>query len=146
MTTKSCTRLSPPGEVLGFWPAPTYVFPMRAFALMTMFFGWLVYSTMSAWAGCPTCASMNMAVQAEASAAHLHVVANSGTAAKNNSAKDPCAMGAAHMPLCAACMVVPPAYFIADGGKAVFAYPAPAPDRALRDNRPTPQAPPPRFI
>ncbi|GAA3061475.1 hypothetical protein GCM10010520_07170 [Rhizobium viscosum] len=119
-----------------------------------MFFGWLVYSTMSAWAGCPTCASMNMAVQAEAGTAHLHtdgmgtggMMSKSGMAAKNNSAKDPCATGVAHTPLCAACMMVPPADFIADGGKAVLAYPAPAPDRALRDNRPAPQAPPPRFI
>ena len=126
---------------------------MRAFALMTMFFGWLVYSTMSAWAGCPTCGSMNMAVQAEAGAAHLHTggmnmggVMSNGMATKNNAAKDPCTAGTTHMPLCAACMVVPPADFIADGGKAVFAYPAPALDRALRDNRPAPQAPPPRFI
>ncbi|XAZ24216.1 hypothetical protein LVY75_13425 [Sinorhizobium sp. B11] len=127
---------------------------MRAFALITMFFGWLVYSTMSAWAGCPTCASMNMAVQAEIGAAHLHtdgmdmggMMSKSDMAAKNNSAKDPCATGAAHMPLCAACMVMPPAYFIADDGKAAFAYPAPALDRALRDNRPAPQAPPPRLI
>lgn len=127
---------------------------MRAFALMTMFFGWLVYSTMSAWAGCPTCALMNMAVQAEAGLAHFHtggmdmggMVSKSDMSAKNNSAKDPCDTGVAHMPLCAACMVVPPADFIADGGRAAFAYPAPAPDRPLRGNRPAPQAPPPRFI
>jgi hypothetical protein len=125
---------------------------MRAFALMTMLFGWLVYSTMSAWAGCPTCASMNMAVQADTPHYHTDgmdmggMMSKSAMAAKNKSAKDPCDTGAAHMPLCAACMVVPPGDFIADGGKAVFAYPAPAPDRALRDNRPAPQAPPPRVI
>lgn len=121
---------------------------MRPFALMTMFFGCLVYSTMSAWAGCPTCASMTMAVQAEASVPHHHAdgMDMRDMAAKDSSAKDPCATGVAHMPLCAACMVLPPADLIADGGKHVFAYPSPALDRVLRDSRPAPQAPPPRFI
>jgi hypothetical protein len=121
---------------------------MRALALMTMFFGWLVYSTLSAWAGCPTCASMSTAVQTEASMTHHHMsgMAMPDMAAKADSAKDPCSTGVAHMPLCAACMVLPPADLLADGGKHVFAYPSPALDRALRDNRPTPQAPPPRFV
>lgn len=115
---------------------------------MTMFFGWLVYSTLSAWAGCPTCASMNMAVQTKASMTHHHMegMAMPDMAAKADSAKDPCSTGIAHMPLCAACMVLPPTDLLADGGKHVFAYPSPALDRALRDNRPVPQAPPPRFI
>ncbi|MBB3656366.1 hypothetical protein FHX15_001579 [Rhizobium sp. BK650] len=113
-----------------------------------MFFGWLVYSTMSAWAGCPTCASMSMAVQAEAGSPHHHAdgMNMAEVAAKANSAKDPCATGIAHMPLCAACMVLPVADLFADGGKHVFAYPSPALDRALRDTKPAPQAPPPRFI
>lgn len=121
---------------------------MRAFALVTMFFGWLIYSTMSAWAGCPTCASMTTMVQAEASVPHHHTdgMEMPEMAAKDNSAKDPCTTGAAHMPLCAACMVLPPTDLISDSGKPIFAYPSPAPDRALRDNRPAPQAPPPRLI
>jgi len=120
---------------------------MRALALMTMFFGWLVYSTMSAWAGCPTCASMNMAVQPETTSHHhMDGMATPDMAAKSDSAKDPCSTSAAHLPLCAACMVLPAADLIAAGGKPVFAYPSPALDRALRDNRPAPQAPPPRFI
>jgi hypothetical protein len=121
---------------------------MRALALITMFFGWLVYSTMSAWAGCPTCASMNMSVQADSSTAHHHMegMAMPDMAAKDDSAKDLCSTGIAHMPLCAACVVLPATATIPDGGKHVFAYPAPALDRALRDNRPAPQAPPPRFI
>ncbi len=120
---------------------------MRAFALMTMFFGWLVYSTLSAWAGCPTCASMSMPVQTETSAMHHHTdgMDMSKMAAKETSAKDPCSTGTAHMPLCAACMVLPPADLLADAGKAAFAYPSPALDRALSDNGPAPQAPPPRF-
>ncbi|TCS06775.1 MULTISPECIES: hypothetical protein [unclassified Rhizobium] len=116
---------------------------MRALALVTMFFSWLVYSTMSAWAGCPTCASMNMAIGAEASTAHHHMA---DVASKGDAAKDPCSTGVAHMPLCNACMVLPADVPIADGGKHVFAYPSPAPDRALRENRPAPQAPPPRVI
>jgi hypothetical protein len=121
---------------------------MRAFALMTMVFGWLIYSTMSAWAGCPTCASMTVTLQAEASVPHHHTdgMDMPDMTAKDNSVKDPCATGAAHMPLCAACMVLTPSDLVAHGGRHVFAYPAPALDRALRDNRPAPQAPPPRVI
>ncbi len=121
---------------------------MRAFALISMIFAWLVYGTLSAWAGCPTCASMTMQVQAKASVAHHHTegMTMPEMAAKDRSAKDPCATGVAHMPLCAACLVLPPADLLADGGRHVFAYPSPALDRALSDNRPAPQAPPPRLV
>lgn len=121
---------------------------MRALALITMFFGWLVYSTLSAWAGCPTCASMTMPVQIETSTTHHHMdgMSMADMTPQKDSAKDPCSTGVAHMPLCAACMVLPPIDLVANGGKPVFAYPAPALDRVLRDNRPAPQAPPPRFL
>ncbi|EJZ20356.1 hypothetical protein NE852_04780 [Rhizobium sp. Pop5] len=121
---------------------------MRTLALITMVFSWLVYSAMSAWAGCPTCASMN-APAAPMAGTMQHAMAGMDMpepAGKANRLKDPCAAGgAAHMPLCAACLLLPPTVLATTGAKAVFAYPAPALARALDDNRPAPQAPPPRL-
>ncbi|WP_434712146.1 hypothetical protein NMA58_02305 [Rhizobium sp. YTUHZ045] len=122
---------------------------MRTLAFITMVLGWLVYSAMSAWAGCPTCASMNAPVAAESGSlnhemAGMHMPKEAGKAAPS---KDPCASGnAAHMPLCAACLVLPPAVMVVAGGKADFGYPAPPLARALDDDRPAPQAPPPRLV
>jgi hypothetical protein len=60
--------------------------------------------------------------------------------------KDPCATGnSAHMPLCAACLLLPATVTVMDGGKSIFGYPAPALARALDDEKPTPQPPPPRL-
>ena len=120
---------------------------MRALALITMVFGWLVYSAMSAWAGCPTCASMNMPV-AESGGMHHEITGMKmpGPAGKSNPLKDPCAAGgSAHMPLCAACLLLPPTVAVMADGKSIFGYPAPALARALDDNMPPPQAPPPRL-
>ncbi|MBB4234776.1 hypothetical protein [Rhizobium esperanzae] len=121
---------------------------MRTLALITMVLGWLVYSAMSAWAGCPTCASMTAPVAVETGSVH-HQMAGMDMpegAAKTAPLKDPCTTGnSAHMPLCAACLLLPPAVTVMDGGKSVFGYPAPVPVRALDDNHPAPQAPPPRL-
>ncbi|RUM26065.1 hypothetical protein EFQ99_07190 [Rhizobium vallis] len=120
---------------------------MRTLALVTMVFSWLVYSAMSAWAGCPTCASMNTRVVIEAGVHHQMADMDMPRAAdKTDPLKDPCTTGdTAHMPVCAACLLLPPAVTVADSGKSAFAYPAPALARALDDNRPAPQAPPPRL-
>ncbi|MBB2754793.1 UNVERIFIED_ORG: hypothetical protein GGI57_005529 [Rhizobium aethiopicum] len=121
---------------------------MRTLALVTMVLSWLVYSAMSAWAGCPTCASMNAPSAAEAGGMHHQMAGMAMPDASGKAApmKDPCATSnAAHMPLCAACLLLPPAMLVADNAKPVFAYPAPALARALDDNRPAPQAPPPRL-
>ncbi|MBP2447230.1 hypothetical protein [Rhizobium leguminosarum] len=126
---------------------------MRTLALITMLLGWLVYSAMSAWAGCPTCASMNAPVTVEAGGMH-HQMAGMDVSKVDMPEgprhiaplKDPCASGdVAHMPLCAACLLLPPTVTVMDGGKSVFGYPTPAPARALDDKRPAPQAPPPRL-
>ncbi|TAU82271.1 hypothetical protein [Rhizobium leguminosarum] len=120
---------------------------MRMLALITMFLGWLVYSGMSAWAGCPTCASMNAPVAVENGMHHQMAGVDRPEAAdKAAPLKDPCATGnSAHMPLCAACLLLPPAVTVMDDGKSIFGYPAPALARALDDDKPTPQPPPPRL-
>ncbi|OWV82637.1 hypothetical protein ATY75_27055 [Rhizobium sp. N122] len=119
---------------------------MRTLALITMVLGWLVYSAMSAWAGCPTCASMN-APAAETGMHHqMAGMQMPDAASKADPLKDPCSTGnAAHMPLCSACLLLPPAIMVVDSAKPVFAYPTPALARALDDDRPAPQAPPPRL-
>ncbi|WHO72733.1 hypothetical protein [Rhizobium sp. BT03] len=120
---------------------------MRTLALVTMVLSWLVYSAMSAWAGCPTCASMNAPVAAEATMHHQTASMHRPDAAgKADPAKDPCSTGnAAHIPLCSACLLLPTAIMVVDSAKPVFAYPIPALARALDDDRPAPQAPPPRL-
>ncbi|MBB4288610.1 hypothetical protein GGE16_000626 [Rhizobium leguminosarum] len=120
---------------------------MRTLAFITMVLGWLVYSAMSAWAGCPTCASMSAPVAVENGMHHeMAGMDRPGAAGKADPMKDPCASGnAAHMPVCAACLLLPPTVTVTDGGQSVFGYPAPAPARALDDDKPTPQAPPPRL-
>lgn len=121
---------------------------MRMLALITMFLGWLVYSAMFAWAGCPTCVSMNAPVAAESGSMHHQIsgMAMPEGAGKAATLKDPCVSGnSAHMPLCAACLLLPPTVMVMAGGKSVFGYPAPPLARALDDNRPAPQAPPPRL-
>ncbi|MBY5399296.1 hypothetical protein HFN01_31230 [Rhizobium leguminosarum] len=120
---------------------------MRMLALITMFLGWLVYSAMSAWAGCPTCASMNAPVVVENGMHHeMAGMDMPQVAEKTALSKDPCAAGnAAHMPLCAVCLLLPPTVTVMDGGKPIFAYPAPALARALDDDKPTPRPPPPRL-
>ncbi|MGO6696143.1 hypothetical protein ACCS54_31100 [Rhizobium johnstonii] len=120
---------------------------MRMLALIAMCLGWLVYSAMSAWAGCPTCASMNAPVAVETGMHHeMHGMAMSGAERKTEPSKDPCAAGnAAHMPLCAVCLLLPPTVTVMDGGKSIFGYPPPALARALDDDKPTPQPPPPRL-
>lgn len=123
---------------------------MRMLALITMFLGWLVYSAMSAWAACPTCASMNALTAVDSGSMHhemagVHMPKEAGRATAP--LKDPCASGnSAHMPLCAACLLLPPAVMAVAGGKADFGYPTPPLARALDDNRPAPQAPPPRLV
>ncbi|MFS8147083.1 hypothetical protein [Rhizobium sp. BR 249] len=126
---------------------------MRTLALITMILGWLVYSAMSAWAGCPTCASMNGPATAKSASVDQgtmdHAMAGMDmpeAAGQAKALQDPCATGrAAHMPLCAACLLLPPAAMATAGAKPVFAYPAPALARVLYDNRPAPLAPPPRL-
>jgi hypothetical protein len=121
---------------------------MRTLALITMLLGWLVYSAMSAWAGCPTCASMNAPVVVENGMHHQMAGMDRHEAADTaDPLKDPCATGnSAHMPLCAACLLLPPAVTVMASGKSIFGYPAPALARALDDNKPTPQPPPPRLF
>ncbi|NKL23753.1 hypothetical protein [Rhizobium leguminosarum] len=119
---------------------------MRTLALITMLLGWLVYSVMSAWAGCPTCASMNAAAIETGMRHEMAGMDMPQMTEKAAPSKDPCAAGnAAHMPLCAACLLLPPTVTVMDGGKSIFAYPAPALARALDDDKPVPQPPPPRL-
>ncbi|MGO8015969.1 hypothetical protein AB9E19_13550 [Rhizobium leguminosarum] len=119
---------------------------MRMLALITMVLGWLVYSAMSAWAGCPTCASMNAAAIETGMHHEMHGMVTSEAVGKTERSKGPCASGnSAHMPLCAACLLLPATVTVMDGGKPIFAYPAPALAPALDDNKPTPQPPPPRL-
>ncbi|MBY5370787.1 MULTISPECIES: hypothetical protein [Rhizobium] len=119
---------------------------MRMLALITMFLSWLIFSAMSAWAGCPTCASMNAAAIETGMHHEMAGMDRPWMADKADPLKDPCASGnSAHMPLCAACLLLPAAVTVMDGGKPIFGYPAPAPVRALDDDKPVPQPPPPRL-
>ncbi|KPH10035.1 hypothetical protein CO657_02415 [Rhizobium acidisoli] len=121
---------------------------MRTLALITMVLGWLVYSAMSAWAACPACASMNAPVAVENGSVHHEMAGMKMPEGTSHAAplKEPCTGGdAAHMPLCAACLLLPPTVTVMDSGKSVLGYPAPALARALDDKRPAPQAPPPRL-
>jgi hypothetical protein len=122
---------------------------MRPIAIVTMMFAWLVYGTMSAWAGCPMCASMNQIASVDhgADAQHHHIAGMEMGTARAAPAKDPCAAGGmVHMPLCSACLVVPPVIDIQAEGRQVFSYPAPATSHAFPGARPAPLAPPPRLI
>ena len=121
---------------------------MRFVAIMAMILGWLTFSA-SAWAGCPMCASMSQ----PAASGMQHDMPGMGTPHHmamdhgQDAAKDPCSPGnPGHMTTCSYCLVTPAAVVIVDGGKPVFAYPAPAAGRVLSDLRPAPQAPPPRFV
>ncbi|MCV9944139.1 MULTISPECIES: hypothetical protein [unclassified Rhizobium] len=119
---------------------------MRMLALVTMFLGWLVYSAMLAWAGCPTCASMNAAAIETGMHHEMAGMDMPQVAEKTAPSKAPCAAGnAAHMPLCAACLLLPATVTVMDGGKPIFGYPAPALARALDDEKPTLRPPPPRL-
>lgn len=122
---------------------------MRFLAFTSIVLGWLVYSIVSAWAGCPICLSVNAPASAEAVSIHHHDRDHAGmmeVAKKADPAKAPCSTdGAAHMSYCGACLVVLPPLMIDTGAKHLSAYPAPAVVQALHDNRPTPQAPPPRL-
>jgi hypothetical protein len=120
---------------------------MRLLAIATMMLAWFAYGTMSAWAGCPMCASMNQVVNADvnASAQHHHMAGMGDTAKADTRATDPCpAGGIVHMPFCSACLVVPPDAAVHADGKQVFSYPSPDIALALPGARPAPLAPPPR--
>ncbi|WP_244919740.1 hypothetical protein [Rhizobium grahamii] len=134
--------------LLGFFALCSYFDGMRFFAIIAMALAWMAYGTMSAWAGCPTCLSMQT-VAATSSVEHHHVAGmDMGETAKSAPAQqDPCsATGMVHMPFCSACLVVPPPMVFAAAGKHVFSYPAPGPADAMRDARPQPLAPPPRLV
>jgi len=121
---------------------------MRFLAIIAMVFGWFAFGTMSAWAGCPTCLSMQP-VAATPSAEHQHMAGMAmGEKAKSSPAQqDPCSAAVmAHMPFCSACLVIPPLSVIAATGKQMFSYPAPGPAHAMQDARPAPLAPPPRLV
>jgi hypothetical protein len=122
---------------------------MRFFALVTMLFCWMIYSTMAAWAGCPTCLSMDRTVSMEAESMHHDMggMAMAGMAGKADPAKDPCSTtGMAHTPFCAACLILPPVLVIDTSAKPAYGYPTPEPAKALNDNRPAPLSPPPRTV
>jgi len=119
---------------------------MRFVAIIAMLLGWLTFSA-SAWAGCPMCAAMS---QPSASEMQHDMHGMAGMVAEHSGhemSKDPCSPGnPSHMSICSYCVGTPAAVMISDGGKHVFAYPAPAAAKALADLRPAPQAPPPRLI
>ena len=119
---------------------------MRLVAIIAMIFGWLIFSA-SAWAGCPMCASMNQPTVSDMQH-DMHGMAGMAMAhAGHDAAKDPCSPGnPGHMATCSYCLTTPAAVMIGDGGRHVFAYPAPAAAKALADLRPAPQAPPPRLV
>jgi outer membrane murein-binding lipoprotein Lpp len=125
-----------------------YVDRMRPIAIVTMMFAWLVYGTMSAWAGCPMCASMNQIASVGNGVAAQHDMAGMDMGAASAAPeKDPCAAGGmVHMPFCSACLVVPPVVAIHAGGRQVFSYPSPASAETFPGARPAPLAPPPRLI
>ncbi|XUM48222.1 hypothetical protein NBG89_02065 [Rhizobium sp. YTU87027] len=120
---------------------------MRFLAIIAMVFAWLAYGTMSAWAGCPTCLSMQAAAS-KAIVEHQHMSGmDMGEKAESPAPQqDPCsAAGMVHMPFCSACLVVPPPMVFGEAGKQAFSYPAPGAAHAMRDARPAPLAPPPRL-
>lgn len=122
---------------------------MRPFAFASIVLGWLVYSVISAWAGCPICMPSNAPAAIETVGTHHHG-GHAGmmeAVKKADPVKAPCSTdGTAHMSYCAACLVVLPPFMGDTGDKHLFAYPAPAVMQALHDNRPAPQAPPPRSV
>ncbi len=149
------------GARLGSGGMLAYLAPMRVLAIVTMMLAWLVYGTLSAWAGCPMCASMSASVDMASDAQHHHMggtdvsgvdmagmAADMGHAAKHTApAKDPCATGGMpHMPFCSACLIVPPAVAVHADGQRPFSYPSPAIDAAFPGARPAPLAPPPRWV
>jgi hypothetical protein len=122
---------------------------MRFVATLVMILAWLAYGTMSAWAGCPMCASAatNAAVAIPA-AAHQHMPGmDMGKSTQPSPVKDPCSTGGmVHMPFCSVCMIAPPADIGAADSRAFAPYrPLPAPEQALPGVTPQPVAPPPRL-
>jgi hypothetical protein len=121
---------------------------MRLVSIIAMLLGWLIYSTMSAWAGCPMCASMATVASAQTAMPHHEMggmkMAETG---KADPFKDPCATGGmVHLPFCSACLMVPPTLMVDTGARHVFAYPSPASGQPLQDTLPGPVAPPPRLV
>ena len=133
-----------------------YLAPMRVLAIVTMMLAWFAYGTLSAWAGCPMCASMRASADMASNAQQHHMASmdTAGMAADTRNvandaapAKDPCANGGmAHMPFCSACLVMPPAVAIHADDPRLFSYPSPAPSAAFPGARPAPLAPPPRSV
>jgi len=121
---------------------------MRFLAIIAMVFAWLAYGSMSAWAGCPTCLSMQTVASHSGGEHHDMSGMDMGENTKSPAPQlDPCSAGGiVHMPFCSACLVVPPSIGFGVAGKHVFSYPAPGPAHALPDARPAPLAPPPRLV
>lgn len=118
-----------------------------------MLLGWLVYGMMPALAACPMCDSpaMTKASVETMAASHMRDMAampdhESMKSHVANHDQNPCKEGMAHMPSCAACLVVPPALATGGGKVLAFSYPAPGTMRALPDSVPAPMAPPPRLL
>lgn len=119
---------------------------MRPIALTVMLFSWLIYSTMAAWAGCPTCVSMAHAASMDMAGVH-HEMSGMEMGDGTAKAKDPCSTsGMAHTPFCAACLILPPEVVVYSNARPAHGYAQPLPGKRLSDNRPAPLAPPPRSI
>jgi hypothetical protein len=122
----------------------------RHFAILTMIIAWLIYGAMPALADCPICDS-EMVTQMVSETVPSHAMHDMGgmerhgTVQTKNHGNNPCSGDMAHVSFCAACLIVPPSIAIDSGRQLAFAYPAPALSHPLRDNRPVPVAPPPRF-
>lgn len=138
---------------LGMRRVLAYLRLMRRISTLIMLLGWLVYGTMPALAACPMCTSPAMtqaSIETKAASHMRHMAAmpdhESMTSHVANHDQNPCKGGMAHMPSCAACLVVPPALAIAGDKLVAFSYPAPGTMRALPDSVPAPTAPPPRLL
>jgi hypothetical protein len=126
---------------------------MRSLAFLLMFFGWLVYGTVSAWAGCPMClagvapASPQNAVHNQHAMSGMAMTGMSmNEPAKAETGKRPCsATDGAHMSFCAACLALTPGVAFDKGGNPAISRPTPGPVDPLRGMRTAPVPPPPRF-
>jgi hypothetical protein len=125
---------------------------MRAFAIITMFVGWLIYGAVCAWAGCPMCLTTIEASKSPQGTAHedMNGMAMAGKPAGKAGKAWPgsrlCSgSGWKHIPLCAACVALTPDVANDDRTKGATARLVPGPTDRLREMRAAPIPPPPRF-
>lgn len=125
---------------------------MRAFAIITMFVGWLTHGAVCAWAGYPMClTTMEASTSPQSSAQEdMNGVALAGKPAGNaakiwRGSRLCSGSGWTHIPLCAACVALTPDVANDDRTNPATARPVPGPTDPLHEIRAGPVPPPPRF-